>query len=846
MVIMSNTETDAKCKVSPGLNINRIIKWNPYLSRIRINGKQLSPFSNQLAFLRSDEMEVLYGGASRGGKSVAMLIAGLQYVDSPTYNGIIFRKTYQELSKGDGLIPMSIMWLKQFESEGVHWNSDNMQWEFPSGAVLGFGYLASENDKYKYIGQAYQFIGFDELTQQPEENYTFLFSRLVRTEEQKQQGIPLRMRSTTNPNGPHVAWAYDRFINKRTRPNVRQSILDMAKEKVARGEVKPEDINEDYIKHRMPKFISSLATDNPYIDIVSYMDSLDKLDPVTRAQLRDGNWDIRALGNMFNRDWFEKVPYAKVPVHDLMKVRFWDLASTKDGDFTASCHLGYDKKAGVFYILEMTLFKGTPREVEREVYLASIDDGSTTSIYMEREPGSAGMHNIDHYKRKVIPPGWVFREERVSGDKESRARPVSAAADKGLIKIAWSHKSDKWFNPVMDQMETFPEGEYDDACLAEGTIISTVEGNKFIENISINDEIICKEGKDKVIAVKMTNDNAEVYELKFSNGETLIATGNHPLYCLSRKKYIKVDDLSIGEECLWLEKEHTQLNMKKSNSMGLHIDDTQTPIKAHIGTISDPRPIMSGRDMGIITKNYGRNITDQSQEDVTFIISMEIPATTTSTISSALNERNIFQNIVKNGIKIIKEHKINTLRISEDLPRNGIKAKKGEHGIKNTLKKSLKIESQRYLYAKPVEKNFNHIIKQQDIAQNIVGPLEEERQLNVNGVEVHSSPPKELKHVVKIVKLISVSKLSERRKVWNIRTKLHHNYFANNINVHNCDALASAFNVLSKRIYSKGQYIGKVDWLTQTEAPANVKLQYGPNEEQVTLNSIFTGRKVKF
>jgi predicted phage terminase large subunit-like protein len=392
--------------------------------------------------------------------SIAMLMAASQYVDCPTYNAIIFRKTYQELSKGDGLIPTSMRWFKPFEKEGVRWNDDNMQWEFPSGSILGFGYLASERDKYKYIGQAYQFIGFDELTQQPEDNYTFLFSRLVRDKYQESLNIPLRVRSTTNPNGDHVQWVYDRFVNKRTRKNIQAQVMETGAKRL---KCKPAEVPEDFIKYLMPKFIPSLARDNPYLDMDSYINSLDKLDPVTRAQLAEGNWEIRAMGNMFNRDWFEKIPYAKVPVNDLQKIRYWDLAATRDGDFTASCHLGFDKNQGVFYILDMKLFRMTPREIEREIQLAAELDGPRTMIYMEREPGSAGMHNIDHYKRKVIPPGHTFREDRVSGDKESRARPVSAAAEKELIKIAWTRKSDDWFNPVMEQLETFPEGEHDDA-----------------------------------------------------------------------------------------------------------------------------------------------------------------------------------------------------------------------------------------------------------------------------------------------------------------------------------------------------------------------------------------------
>lgn len=411
--------------------------------------------------------------------SVALLMAAAQYVDVPGYNAIIFRRSSKELSKGDGLIPLSMLWFNQFKNEGVKWDDDNKQWKFPNGSILGFGYLESERDKYNYIGQAYQFIGYDELTQQPYENYNFLFSRLVRNKTLESYGVPLRVRSTTNPNGQFTAWVHDRFINKRTRPNIRNKIIELAHQRVQMGYLSEEEINEEYIKYRMPKFISSLAKDNPHIDMATYLNSLDNLDPVTRAQLLRGDWDIRTPGNLFSRDWFEQVPLAKVPVNDLIKVRYWDLAATKHGDYTASCHLGCDKRMGLFYILDMTLFKMTPAEIEKEVKIRAEIDGPETTVYMEREPGSAGIHNIDHYKRKVIPPGVLFKEDRVTGDKDTRARPASAAAEKGILKIAWTRACDRWYDPVMEQLELFPDGEHDDAVDALASAFNVLSNKVF-------------------------------------------------------------------------------------------------------------------------------------------------------------------------------------------------------------------------------------------------------------------------------------------------------------------------------------------------------------------------------
>ena len=365
-----------------------------------------------------------------------------------------------ELSKGDGLIPLSMKWFKPFEKEGAHWNGDLYQWEWPNGAIIGFGHLDTENNKFNYTGLSYQFIGFDEVTTQPFENYEFMFSRLVRNTTQEALGIPLRVRCTTNPGGPHGDWVYERFINKESRYAIKQEIVRQA---VVNKGMKPEEITAEYIRYRMPKFIPSLVRDNPYIDRVTYEDSVANMDPVLREQLLEGNWEIRAVGNTFNRKWFDRIPSAKCPPDwDLKKVRYWDLAATKNGDATVGCKLGLDQQSGLFYLMDMKILHLTPREVEREIWHCCYEDGADTTVVMEREPGSAGINNIENYKRRIIPPGWRFKEDRVSGDKMARARPVSAAAEKKLIKILDTRAVNRWYKTVMEQLEGFPESKNDD------------------------------------------------------------------------------------------------------------------------------------------------------------------------------------------------------------------------------------------------------------------------------------------------------------------------------------------------------------------------------------------------
>lgn len=58
------------------------------------------PTPPQSAFLLYNGHEALYGGAAGGGKSDALLMAALQYVEYPKYSALILRRTFPDLAKG--------------------------------------------------------------------------------------------------------------------------------------------------------------------------------------------------------------------------------------------------------------------------------------------------------------------------------------------------------------------------------------------------------------------------------------------------------------------------------------------------------------------------------------------------------------------------------------------------------------------------------------------------------------------------------------------------------------------------------------------------------------------------
>jgi len=382
-----------------------------------------------------DELEILFGGSAGPGKSSALLMAALQFIEVPGYAAILFRRTYTDLSLPEALMDRANSWLQNTDAK---WSDRNKTWTFPSGATLSFGYLESENDKYRYQSSAFQYIGFDELTQFTESQYLYLYSRLRRL---KTSYVPLRMRAASNPGGVGHEWVKNRFdvLGKGGKP-----------------------------------FIPARLEDNPYIDQEEYRKSLNELDPVTRSQLLYGDWSVRHEDGIFKRDWFEVVE--DYP-HDAQKVRYWDLAATepkqgKDPDFTVGVLMA--EKDGIFYIVDVIRERALPLKVERLVRQAAELDGVETKIYMEQEPGSSGVAQIDHYARNVLK-GFYFMGVKTTGSKLVRAQPLSAAAEHGNIKIVRG-----WWNEIfLDEVVLFPQGLHDDQVdAASGAFEQLARSNK--------------------------------------------------------------------------------------------------------------------------------------------------------------------------------------------------------------------------------------------------------------------------------------------------------------------------------------------------------------------------------
>lgn len=238
-------------------------------------------------FLAAGDTDVLYGGAAGGGKSYAMLVDPLRFAHRAAHRGLILRRSMPELreliDKSRELYPKAFPGAKYKEVEKL--------WNFPSGAKIEFGFLERDADVYRYQGQAYSWIGFDEITHLPTPfAWNYLASRLRTTDSE----IEVYMRCTANPGGAGANWVKKRYIDPA-----------------------PANVSFRGGDGLTRKFIPARLQDNPYLaEDGRYEQMLNSMPPTQRKQLLDGNWDVAEGAAFTEFNPFEHVitPF-EIPLH---------------------------------------------------------------------------------------------------------------------------------------------------------------------------------------------------------------------------------------------------------------------------------------------------------------------------------------------------------------------------------------------------------------------------------------------------------------------------------------------------------------------------------------------------
>jgi predicted phage terminase large subunit-like protein len=165
-------------------------------------------------------------------------------------------------------------------------------------------------------------------------------------------------------------------------------------------------------------------------------------------------------GLMFKREDWQMVAAAPVGTR---WVRYWDKAGTEDGGaYSAGVLMG--EYAGTYYVADVVRGQWSSKQrddvIDQTARLDSLTYGRFgVEIRHEQEPGSGGKQSAEITNRRLA--GYAVQSETVTGDKVTRARPLSSqVASRNVYIVATPGAA--WVRPFLDEADSFPNGKYKD------------------------------------------------------------------------------------------------------------------------------------------------------------------------------------------------------------------------------------------------------------------------------------------------------------------------------------------------------------------------------------------------
>ncbi len=415
----------------------------------------------QEAFLSTQADLAVYGGAAGSGKSFALLLEPLYHIGNGKFRCVLFRRTQPQLRQPGGLWDTSE---QVYPLLGAKANQTTMEWTFPGGATIRMAGMEHEQDRFAWQGAQVPLIEFDELCQFTEPQFWYLLSRC-----RSMSGVRGYIRAATNPDADSWVRNFLRWwLDDATGLPIKER-SGMLRWFVRCGdELHWADSRVELVERFGPEALPKSATfipanihDNQLLltKDPDYLANLKSLPLVEREQLLCGNWNVRAqAGNFFRREWFQIVDHA--PSEVVARVRFWDRAASEhrpgtDPDATVGLLLSKDS-TGCYYIERVVKMFSTPGAVQQAIVNTARQDGVETMVAYHQDPASAGKFEATETAKAL--DGFDVRFTTATGDKETRAKPVSAQAEAGNIKIVRG----SWNDDFLRELEGFPIAKHDD------------------------------------------------------------------------------------------------------------------------------------------------------------------------------------------------------------------------------------------------------------------------------------------------------------------------------------------------------------------------------------------------
>lgn len=348
---------------SPALNISGIVFDTPVEETDKPIIFEPNP-GPQTDFLSASEREVLYGGAAGGGKSYALLADVIRDVQNPNFNGLIVRRTNDELRE---LKQKSQELYKPLFGNNIKWKEQASEWVHSSGGRIWMTYLEHDKDVMRYQGQAFTYIGFDELTQWPTPfAWNYLRSRLRTTDPT----LGRYMRATTNSGGPGHSWVKKMFVD----PAPWGTAFWATDEETGRTLTWPKGHSREGQPLFKRRFIPAKLSDNPYLyEGGDYEAMLLSLPENERQRLLYGNWDVME-GSAFP-EWNREVHVIE-PFEIPKNWRRFRAADYGYGSFSAVLWFAISPSDQLIVYRELYVSKVLAVDLEAMVLDAEKEDGT--------------------------------------------------------------------------------------------------------------------------------------------------------------------------------------------------------------------------------------------------------------------------------------------------------------------------------------------------------------------------------------------------------------------------------------------------------------------------------------
>jgi predicted phage terminase large subunit-like protein len=413
------------------------------------------PGPQEMFFSTSADIAI-FGGAAGGGKSWALLVEPLRHYNNPKFGGVIFRRNATQVRAEGGLWDASHEIYSKLEGRPKEMT---LEWSFPTNFRMRFAHLEHEKSVLDWQGSEIPFMGFDELTHFTAKQFWYMLSRNRST-----SGVSGYIRATCNADCE--SWVRE-LIDWWIDPETGLPINERAG--VIRWFIREGDsltwasTREELIRrfghNQKPKsftFIPAKLTDNKILmeKDPSYLSNLMALDRVSRAQLLEGNWNVKiSAGAYFKKEWFPVI-YVLPPITS-RSIRYWDRAATvpsegnKNPDWTVGVLL---KKLPnkTWVVCDVRRMRESPAKVEQFIRNIAEMDGVGTEVWLEQDPGSAGVSDVTNLTKVLA--GFRVKISKPSKDKVTRAKPVSSQCEAGNVSILRG----AWNNTFLQELENFP------------------------------------------------------------------------------------------------------------------------------------------------------------------------------------------------------------------------------------------------------------------------------------------------------------------------------------------------------------------------------------------------------